>query len=229
MTTPPDTPNRSQLEVAALILFVLPFINGIYNRSLVDQSWLFWMLDVIQFIILPICVAVFLFTRSGLRTADIGLRLPQDKTGWKVLIAHILLVGILFYPIYKGFHDLFLRLFPASKFPPVFDYSWMMPNSAMGKWLVSIYYAIGGGLSEEFYYRGLLVSLFTQYKMSNPIIVLCVSSIFALVHWEGGPYHILATFFLSIFVTAYYVRYRMLMPVIVGYFVTDTIYFIKGS
>lgn len=105
----------------------------------------------------------------------------------------------------------------------------MMPNSAMGKWLVSIYYAIGGGLSEEFYYRGLLVSLFTQYKMSNPIIVLCVSSIFALVHWEGGPYHILATFFLSIFVTAYYVRYRMLMPVIVGYFVTDTIYFIKGS
>lgn len=118
MTTPPDTPNRSQLEVAALILFVLPFINGIYNRSLVDQSWLFWMLDVIQFIILPICVAVFLFTRSGLRTADIGLRLPQDKTGWKVLIAHILLVGILFYPIYKGFHDAFYDCFRHLSFPP---------------------------------------------------------------------------------------------------------------
>ena len=227
MTTRPNTLNQSHLEVAALILFVLPFINGIYNKSLVNQPRLFWVLDVIQFIVLPICVALFLFTRSGLRATTIGLGLPQDKTGWKVLIAHILFVGILFYPICKGFHDLFLRLFPASKFPPVFDYSWMMPNSVRGQWLVSIYYAIGGGLSEEFYYRGLLVALFTQYKISNPIIVLCVSSIFALVHWESGPYNILATFFLSIFVTAYYVRYRMLIPLIVGHFVTDTIYFIK--
>ena len=227
MTTSPYTPNRSHLEVASLILFVLPFINGIYNRALVGQTWLFWGLDVIQFIVLPVCVAVFLFTRSGLRATNIGLGLPQDKTGWKVLILHILIVGILFCPIYKGFHDLFLRLFPASKFPPVFDYRWMMPNSAGGQWLVSIYYAIGGGLSEEFYFRGLLVALFTLYRMKNSVIILCVSSIFALVHWEGGPSNILATFFLSLFVTAYYVRYRMLIPLIVGHFVTDTIYFIK--
>ncbi len=158
------------------------------------------------------CVAVFLFTRSALRPEDIGLGLPRDKSGWKALILHGLVIGILFYPFYKGLHDFFLTLYPATKFLPVFDYGWMMPNSVRGQWLVGIYYAIGGGLSEEFYYRGLLVALFTQYKMSNSIIVLCVSSIFALVHWEGGPYNILATFFLSIFATAYYARYRMLIP-----------------
>jgi membrane protease YdiL (CAAX protease family) len=199
MLTRPDSPNRSHLEVAALVLFVLPFINGIYNKALVDQPRLFWALDVIQFIVLPLCVAVLLFTRSGLRAADVGLGLPQDKIGWKVLILHSLVIGILFYPVCKGFDVLFLRLFPASKSPPMFDYGWMMPKSGGGQWLVGIYYAIGGGLTEEFYYRGLLVALFTQYKMSNPIIVLCVSSMFALVHWEGGPSNILTTFFLSIF------------------------------
>ena len=72
MTTRPDTPNQSHLEVAALILFVLPFINGIYNRALVGQAWLFWILDVLQFIALPVCVAVFLFTRSGLRKKGVS-------------------------------------------------------------------------------------------------------------------------------------------------------------
>ena len=73
MTTRPDTPNQSHLEVAALILFVFPFINGIYNGALVRHPPLFWILDIIQFIVLPFCVAVFLFTRSGLRVEDIAM------------------------------------------------------------------------------------------------------------------------------------------------------------
>ena len=223
----PDSPKQSHLEAAALILFILPFINGIYNNALIRQPWFFWILDIIQFIVLPFCMAVFLFTRSGLRAEDVGLGLPRDKSGWNALIIRTFLITILFYFIYRGLHNLFLTMYPATKFPPVFAYQWMMPNSAVGQWVVSIYYAIGGGFSEEFYYRGLLVALFTQYKMKNSVIILCVSSIFALVHWESGPFNILATFFLGVFVTAYFVHFRMLIPLVVGHFVTDFLVFAR--
>lgn len=64
--------------------------------------------------------------------------------------------------------------------------------------------------------------------MGNALIVLLVSCIFSLIHWECGPYNIMATFFMSLLITADYVWSRMLAPLVVGHFVTDVIYFVGG-
>lgn len=221
--------NRAHLEYAAIILFILPFLNGIYNRALRNHPAVFWSLDVFQFIVLTAGVAWFLFTRSGLTAADLGLAKPANAAEWRRLLLHCLAVGLLFHPAYQALHDLFLHLYPVARFPPVFSWEQMLPRTPVWRCLAGIYFAIGGGLCEEFYYRGLLVALFRRYRMSNPLIGLVVSSIFSLIHWESGPYNILATFCLSVLITAYYLWSKRLAPLVVGHFVTDVIFFVRGS
>lgn len=223
-----DGLNLVHLERAAVILFILPFMNGFYNRALRSHPAIFWAVDVFQFIILPAAIAVFLFTRSGLTARDIGLGGHSTGPERKRLLIHCLVVGLLFYPTYMLLREVFITILPISRYPAAFDYGAMLPSTPAGRWLSSAYYAIGGGISEEFYYRGILVALFLEYRMGKAMIVLVVSSIFALVHWESGLFNIPTVFFLSVLLTAYYVRFRMLAPLIVGHFVTDLIFFAKG-
>lgn len=217
--------NKSHLDIAVILLFVLPFINGFYNRYLTHHSLIFWILDFFQFIILPSCVAFFLFTRSGLRLKDVGLQ----NDGWKKLAIHSVLVTIAFYFITKVLFDFFADVYPYHRYPPVFDYGWMVPHDEKWKIISTFYYGLGAGLVEEFYYRGLLVLLFSLHGLKKSLIVLFVSCIFSLIHWESGPPSIVVAFILSLIITTYYLCFRMLWPLVIAHFLFDWIWFYQQT
>lgn len=72
---------RSHLEAAVLVLFILPFFNGIYNNLLVKLPVFFWIMEIAQFVILPASAALFLFKKSGMKPSDIGLDISRDLNG----------------------------------------------------------------------------------------------------------------------------------------------------
>jgi hypothetical protein len=218
----PGKPIQHHLEVAALILFLLPFANGFYNPLLLNHATLFWFLDVLTYVLIPACVAFVLFTRSGLRLSHIGIERPQDKEGWLRLISHSLLLAVVFHIAYAGAASFFAAQYGTQ---PLFRYEWMTPKSGLGRELVAIYQGLTAGILEEFYYRGLLVALFSRYKMGQPIMVWIISCLFSLIHWEGGVAALLINFFISLFLTAYYVRFKLLIPLIVAHLLYDWYYF----
>jgi membrane protease YdiL (CAAX protease family) len=220
--TETSQPNRIHLEIAAVILFIPLFVNGFHNPLLIDKTWLFWILDIFNYIVVPIGVAVFLFSRSGLRAHHIGLYWPKCTAEWIKLIIHTVGFSLTYYFIAYHLSKFFSKAYPSQT---LFRYEWMIPTDFISRLLISFYFALTAGIAEEFYCRGILVKLFSQYGAGKFWIVLLVSSLFAIAHWEGGVKAVLATFFIGAFITTYYTRFKLLFPVIVAHFIYDWIVF----
>lgn len=211
-------PNRKHLEIATLVLLVFPFVNGFYNPLLADKPLLFWTLDILHFIVVPSSVAIFLFTQSGLRFDHIGLQWPKSITEWVKLSLHTIGFSLVFYVAANNLREFFANAYPSK---PLFSYEWMIPAGITGSLLTTFYFGLTAGFVEEFLYRGLLVKLFTQYGASSYVTVVAVACVFAIVHWESGVDAMLAAFFISVVITAYYARFRLLFPVIMAHLIYD--------
>lgn len=221
--------NKNHIENAVIILFIMPFFNGVYNGYLEQNPLFFWILDITHYIIIPLCVTFYLFKRSNLKMINVGLQIPKNKKDWTDLIIHTLLVTICLYIFTSQLFIFFRQVYPSDKYPSVFEMGWMIPENIGMKYLTTVYYGITAGLVEEFYYRGLLVFLFFLYGMKKSLIVLLISCIFSLVHWEGGPSSIMSTFIFSLVITSYYVRFKMLWPLVIGHFLFDWIWFFQHA
>lgn len=212
--------------MAALILYAMPLFNGIYNRCLVDYPELFWSLDAFQFVVLPAAVAIALFRFGHLRIATIGLEIPTGASDRRRLAAHSLIALFVYPALYLSLRRAFIFLYPVSVYPAAFDYSWMTPENPVLRTLTSAYYGLTAGIGEEFLFRGLLVAIFARAGLSAPTIVVVVSAMFGLVHWESGYFNILSTMTLSMMLTTYYLKTRWLLPLIAGHFATDFYFFL---
>jgi len=102
-----------------------------------------------------------------------------------------------------------------------FDYSQTLGGKGALRITKVIYYSIGAGLVEEFYYRGLFKLLFKPGRGRMILYVLLSAIIFSSVHWEGGFVKLFVSFLLGLIFAGAYLWIKNLWPLVVAHFLTD--------
>jgi len=215
---------RVSLVIAPFFLFGL--INGVYNGALATASpWLFWLLDVLGWLVLPSTILYYIYRYYGIGIRDYGLTkltTPYQRReifNWSFLATFILSI------YYFAFGWLAWEFIAAPT--TSFSYGGMVPEGD-ARYVAIFYLAITAAVFEEIFFRGLIWRL--VYSSATPynkaVVYIAISSIlFGLVHWENGIPEVLAAMIFGIVACILYLRLRNLLPLIFAHFVIDMVNF----
>jgi membrane protease YdiL (CAAX protease family) len=218
--------DRQQKVAIAWALFPVVFIwqiNGIYMAALARISVpLFWLADVIQWIVLPAVLLIFLAKRAALLPKDYGLDTAALR--WRSLILGTLAV----------FATTSLAYFWASKLSwqwldqptGYFSFPEVFPGGLMGN-VIWFYSALTAGIVESIFFIGLPWLLYRNVRRlpSRAAFTLIASVIFACAHWEQGPHVVVAAFCFHVVACAWYFRLGTLWPVAASHSLVDMVAF----
>jgi len=202
--------------------------NGLYLGSAFRTNpSLFWILDLTQFVFVPLLSIWALWRFGRVRPQDYGLgRLVDDED----LLSAIALYSFVISVFAFGYGTAkFLAIFVPWGWPPSgFSYSDAFPSGPVASLAVLAYVSLSAAFVEEIIYRG-LPAAYLSARMALPRLKLLYPLIsalaFALIHWENGSREFVATFLLGIVLAALYIRIRNLWPFVVGHAVTDMLAF----
>ena len=212
------------LVVAPFFLFGL--INGVYNSLLARSSFmLFWLMDIIGWIILPSTILYYLYRYYGIRLHDYGLFPPGSTYQRREILIWSLIATAILSLYYFSFGWLAWRLIDVV--PTSFSYGDMVPNGNM-RYVAIFYLAITAAVFEEIFYRGLIWRLVYSSRIRYNkmfIYVIVSSSFFGLVHWENGLPEVVAAIIFGIVACVLYLRWHNLLPLMVAHFFIDIVNF----
>ena len=217
---PTLAPHHSRaVAFAAAPTVALLTLNGLYLAwALRHSAALFWILDLLQFIVVP-GASLWALSRAGVRPADYGLgrMVAPERRGRDVRAYAIVLVV---FCITYG---------TASAVSPYVSLAWGSGGSLYNRaiplepalaLLTLLYICLSAAFVEEIVFRGLL---FACLPPSRYVLVSALA--FSLIHWENGSWETFATLVLGLVLALLYIRIRNLWPFIFGHAVTDMLAF----
>jgi membrane protease YdiL (CAAX protease family) len=227
---------RARAEIATLFLIGLApaEFNWYYNPRLSHTPSLFWAVDMIRCLLLPmaliawgICRHLFTFAELGLHTRVFGKKNVFLFLGTIVIVA-----------IFQSHLDTQLVAWAYHRFPPTphsasaFSYNQMLPppgpETGGYRLLAVFYFAISAGFFEEILFRGLLKRVFGR-GLVNTLLFIAISALtFASVHLFGGTAKFAYACGHGVAAAAIYALTGNLWPVIVGHTIID-LYWFSGT
>lgn len=203
------------LPTAALLTLNGLFLSEAYRAS----APLFWLLDALQFVLVP-AVSVWALARFA--------RVPPREYGLGSLIGKQGPAAAL--PIYASVVAAYVLGYGVARLLTVFvgwewsasgfDYSQAIPRNPVGALLVLLYLSLSAGIVEEIMFRG-LPAVFLPARLYPAMS----AAAFAVIHWESGSRVVIATFLLGMVLAALYLRIRNLWPFVAGHAITDMLAF----
>ena len=205
---------------------VLAILNGFYLPPLFAASPVaFWIIQVMQYWLLPLAILCLFYTKLGIAPGDYGLSAATPGyPAWEMLGAGIfsalllVIVSTLFWVAGAAFfgHEDFR-----------FSFNEVVPDGKLRP-LVVLYLACTAGFVEEVMFRGVVWRAFVEmpfkrYKM--PAYVVVSSLVFALVHWEQAAAGMVSSFGFGLVAAMLYLRLRNLWPMIAAHTLVDVYYF----
>jgi len=223
---------KNNLSLWGLFLLAISpqVFNGFYNPGLMAYPTAFWTVDILTLAAMPILLYGWGLRRGLFTNRDLGLHFQFPGRRQKVIFvaAMIALPFLVFY----GFwfltwlgNFLHYRFFTKGAENFVFDFSMAVSGEGIKRIVIIAYFSITAGLVEEFYYRALPRLFFKSSPFHLILYLLFSSSIFALIHWEGGQVKLFVTFFLGLILAGAYLMTRNLWPLIFGHLVADVLLF----
>ena len=215
-------PRNKLTLLFALGVFPL-FLNGVLNFLIAPVPVLFWLFEVLIWIVVPVFALKLMLRIDDISLADFGLHKTIFKRQSLIVIV---IVSILFAPLclksYYFFSEYSLLLITDSGF---FEYQSMIPNHGIMKYLVIVYFSLTAGFVEEVFFRGILFKI--THSLKNGLLIFLVLSpvLFSLIHWETGLTNMLAAFAFGLLVTIAYLIFRNIWPLIVGHTFTNLVWF----
>jgi len=215
----------AQVSLVTAPFFLFGMVNGIYNSELANYPVLFWVVDVVGWVILPALILLYIYKYYGIGLHDYGLvkitnsYQRREMTNWTVLATFML--GIYYF----AFSWLAWKIIVVDT--PVFAYKDMVPGGD-ARFFTIFYLAITAAIFEEIFFRGLIWRLvYTSNINGNKSYVYIVISslLFSLVHWENGLPEVLATLVYGVVACILFLRLRNLYPLIVAHFFIDVVIF----
>lgn len=203
------------LPTAALLT-----LNGFYLGAAFRASEaLFWLLDLLQFVLVPL-VSVWALSRlSGVRPRHYGLGPLAGEDGPAMAVAtYALVIGVYVYGY--GLAKILALMLPWEWPATAFFYTRAIPTHPGGALAVLAYLSLTAAFVEEIMYRGL-----PALALRPDVYPLVSGAAFAVIHWESGTREVLATFMLGVVLAALYLRIRNLWPFVAGHAVTDMLAF----
>jgi membrane protease YdiL (CAAX protease family) len=206
--------------LAAAPTAVLLTLNGFYLGAAYRASpALFWLLDALQFAVVPAASLWALARFAGVRPPDYGLgSLVGPHGALAALPVYVLVIAacVLGY----GAGRILAHLIALEWNATGFDYTQAIPRRPVAGLLVLLYLSLSAGLVEEIVFRGL------PALCLRPTVYPVVSAAaFAAIHWESGSRAVFAAFFLGVVLAALYLWLRNLWPFVAGHAVSDMLAF----
>lgn len=215
----------TRAQCSAVLWAVLPTAallsaNGLYLGAAHRASpSLFWLLDALQFFVVPLASVWALWRVAGVGPRAYGLGpLGDPGSGLRSLAMYALVVSV-FVSGY-GLARLATLYLPWGWPASAFVYSEALPRHPPAALAVLGYLSLSGALVEEVMYRGL-----PALCLPRGLYPLVSAGAFSLIHWESGTREVLATFLLGLALAALYARLRNLWPFVAGHAVTDMLGF----
>ncbi|MCK4743675.1 MAG: CPBP family intramembrane metalloprotease [Sulfuriflexus sp.] len=215
---------RVSMVIAPFFLFGM--INGVYNGALAQISpWLFWIVDVLGWIVLPSVILFYIYRYYGIGLADYGLKKFASASQRREIINWSFLATFILSIYYFSFGWLAREFVGVSS--SLFSYAGMVPEGN-AHYFAIFYLAITAAVFEEVFFRGLIWRL--VYSSTTPynkaIVYVAVSSVlFGLVHWENGLAEVFSAMVFGLVACVLYLRLHNLIPLIVAHFFIDIVNF----
>lgn len=188
------------LRMAMFPSIFIGFVNGWYNPILAPFPVLYWAADVLQWIVVPLLVWLFV-VREKIPLISIGFRAVRVGE----YIFAILILGVAYF---------YLGLAPSLQ--------------GLGFFL-AVYMAGTAAVVEEVVFRGMACALIFHYMKGNLAVwvyIIVTTLVFTVVHFEQGWSGMLPAFMFGIAAATVYLRTRSLYPVMAAHFLCDFITFI---
>ncbi|MEE8261561.1 MAG: CPBP family intramembrane glutamic endopeptidase [Gammaproteobacteria bacterium] len=211
--------------VAACPVILLGLVNGTYKEALYSNPALYWVVDITQWIVLPLVCLALLYSRARVGPSDYGLSLPGRSYPVWEMVGAALLAMLLLGAAYWGLTT-FLWRFPGFE-APTFTHHSIIPDGP-GKIAVVTYLALTAGVVEEIFFRGLPwfgLRIITNQNSRRFIYIIGTSILFGLIHWENGTPEILATFVYGVIAAFLYLKLLNLWPLIGAHVLLDILEF----
>jgi hypothetical protein len=214
----------------SLLLFcvgISPFlVNGAFNAALYPgHPWLFWLLELASWVVLPTILFTVARERWGLHAADLGLHgRIRGRRSIPLLVLACVMAGPIYFTIYARALSFFSGIVSG---PPMFSYQSVVPDSGQWRIVVAVYLAATAGVVEEAYFRGFFFKLSGLFASPRTVYLAASPVLFALVHWEGTRAGLPATYVLGVAAAAGYLWLGNLWPLVVGHVFTDLVWFLE--
>lgn len=229
-----EASNPDPFVVLALIFptVALLLANGFYLLPAYRLSpALFWSLDLAQFVMVPL-LSVWGLSRIGAVPSAYGFRAILQREKRIDDIVTFVIVVAAFYYFYRFGQVVSQILIPHISWWPWYEsvYGLAMPKHGFASLAVLAYLAVTAGLVEETFFRALPALALRQvlapstFRIAYPLLT---APVFALIHWENGPYEVGATFVLGLVVAWLYMRIGNIWPFVLGHAITDIVEFGK--
>ena len=216
------TAGRDRLGVALALAYAVWLCNGFYVQSAAKAGMaVFWTLDLLQWIVLPVILWCAFLRPAGISAGDIGFAAP--KSHWMKLIGEtigvFLTAGTLFFLVRAIAED----YFPASPF----NVAQAFPAQGPLRTLAWIYSSVTAGVVESALFIGAPWLWWQAHTRGLPrwVFVLLISALFAVSHWELGIRLILAAFVTHWVACLWYFRLRNLWAIAGAHTIVDLIAF----
>ena len=205
--------------------FLVGLLNGYYIGGLSDTPWLYWTVDILSWIVLPLAILYYMKCQYGFGLRDYGIEIFSDPQRNRETMAWSLMATLLLAIYYFGLAWLMKLFFPAE--PGSGNYGSMVPEGAL-RLTVVLYLAATAAIFEEIFFRGVLRRvIFVHFNESVAMLVYVIgsSTLFGLVHWENGTAEVLTTMVTGMVSCFLYLRFNNLVPLIVAHFLIDVAVF----
>jgi hypothetical protein len=219
---------QSQRRVIAWVLLPVILIwlfNGCYTQALARTSvLLFWLVDLIQWIVLPGTLLIILAKWAALLPKNYGL--DTTTLRWQSPVSGTLAAFITMKLAFSLTSKLAWQLLDHPK--GVFDWTTVFPDGLLWP-IVLLYSALTAGVVESIFFIGLPWLLYhnVRHAPSLPAFSLISSVVFAASHWEQGQPVVIGAFFSNLVACFWFFRLGTLWPVAAGHTLVDLALFWK--
>ncbi|HOO71685.1 MAG TPA: CPBP family intramembrane metalloprotease [Spirochaetota bacterium] len=219
-----------------LILFacgILPFeLNGIYNPVIIKTPALFWSMEVLTWVIIPLLIFTCGIRKNFFTAHDLGINSSASRrlnktTNIFLLVSLTVIVSTILPNAYDFFYHTADILFPVDYLRQNFSYHNTIPAQGNERMCAILFYSLTAGIVEELYYRGLFWKIIEKMKYRTVIYIISSSVIFSSVHWESGIKNLFATFLFGALCSLIFAKFKNLWPLIIGHVVTDFLLYIN--
>ena len=246
----PNLPGNPEyvLQAGRCVLFLLlPYYalaigDGFFMPELVRSTWAFVAYDIAKFIALPGAMLYYLRRRLLLGFTELCfIGRGSEYRGWELAVLTFWWAGFLYLVFLLGeplvMIPLGLLLAPLHwalsllvelpeldlQFASHFGYNMALPDNAMLRVVVALFFSVTAGVVEEIFFRGLFRQMVSALLGPAAVKTYIFGSalIFGLAHWEQGSVGLYRATAFGLAAAILYLKLGDLRPLILAHALID--------
>lgn len=216
--------NQSPLPLAFLVMAAPLLLNGFYNRPIASTPLLYWTVEGATWLLIPLLLWRYIISRN-IRATDLWIKAQRPPMAFARRMGTAIIAGIALAVVYTQVRHATASLIPENYLHRGFDYSKLIPDDSIGRFLILLYFSVTAGVVEELYFRGILRRICEDARLGKLTFILLSSFLFSIIHWEGGIHSLCATAAVGVLIAIWFLYSNDLVGPMIAHTVSDLILF----